>query len=280
MWDHLNIIFSNCPFNLHGKIRDHFTKMSQITSQNAENNSVSLFPQWRRRIRNIISKYPSLYLPLARGRLPDAYLISAQTEIVIEGFPRCANSFAEAAFRISQPHAVPMAHHAHAAAQVIAGIRRHIPTLVLFRDPEEAVRSLLMLRPHIYSAYDGFREYLTFYETVMPYRADFVLSSFQGTTKSFDKVIRRVNERFETDFVEFENTEEKIKRAYEMVDQLSHTRVGPKNVDYSLFLDAEHHTRRKKMQAAVHDLLNAKAAVEPRREAQELFERMRVTADC
>jgi hypothetical protein len=248
--------------------------MSLTIDQDIPENNVSLFPRWRRRLRNFISKYPSIYLPLARGKLPEGYLVTPQTEIVIEGYPRSANSFAEAAFRVSQPEPVRMAHHAHAAAQVIAGIQWKIPTLVIFRDPEEAVRSLVMLRPHIYTAYDGYREYLTFYKTILPYRSQFVLSSFQDTTKSFDRVMRRINQRFGTEFVEFENTEEQTKLAYELVDHISATIVGPKNVDYSLFLDEEHHIQRKKKQAAVQDLLKSKSAAKVRQESQDLYKKM------
>src|SRR5262245_65181203 len=82
----------------------------------------------RRRLRGWLGQHPALYLPLARGfrRAYDGSrkTVGPETELVIEGFPRCGNSFAVAAFSLAQPRPVRIAHHLHAPAQVIAGTRR------------------------------------------------------------------------------------------------------------------------------------------------------------
>jgi hypothetical protein len=55
----------------------------------------------RRRIRTFLSDKPEVYIPLARILKGD-FIVNKKTEIVIEGYPRSGNSFAEAAFRFSQ----------------------------------------------------------------------------------------------------------------------------------------------------------------------------------
>src|SRR5437868_13667498 len=60
--------------------------------------------------KTLLARYPSLALPIARRRGHGEVLDDA-TEIVIEGYPRAASSFAVAAFRAAQGRPVGVAHH-------------------------------------------------------------------------------------------------------------------------------------------------------------------------
>lgn len=251
-----------------------------MTNSNISIIRLNPIARWRRQIRNIISRYPKLYLPLARIRALPYSVVTSSTEIVIEGFPRCANSFAEAAFRLPQPRPVRLAHHCHAAAQVIAAVRWHIPTLVLFRDPDEAVRSLLMHDPHNRSARDGYREYENFYKSILPFRTGYVLASFQCITQTFDIAIRKVNNRFGTHFIEFEHTDETVMQAFNMVDQLTQNRINKSNAQYSPFLGKDHKRQREETKAIVRERLLKHEAIDARVKAQEVFETLCKSADC
>lgn len=251
----------------------------------------SILSRRRRRIRNVISRYPKLYLPMARVAsrakglssppkgLHDR-VVTPDTEIVIEGFPRCGNSFAEAAFRLAQPRHVRCAHHCHASAQVIAAVRWNIPTIVLFRDPDEAVTSLLMRDPHTYSADDAYSEYINFYDTILPIKKGYVLSSFKCTTQSFDKLIRKVNKRFGSHFLEIEHSSEMVTQAFKMVDEFTQYRSGRKKTDYSIFQNMDDQRLREEKKANVRmQLMNAKITV-TRAKAQDLFKLLCKKADC
>lgn len=64
--------------------------------------------------RVTISHYPWLYFPIQRLRPQRRDLVVARdTEIVIEGYPRSANTFAVAAFLLAQGRPVKIAHHLH-----------------------------------------------------------------------------------------------------------------------------------------------------------------------
>ena len=121
------------------------------------------------------------------------------TEVVLDGFQGSANSFAADAFLASQQKPVQMAHHMHAPAQIIKGVKRDIPTLVTVRKPKGTVLSLTSRWPYI-SAHQALRSYISFYEKLEPYRAAFVLSPFEVTTKHLDVAIRVLNRNFGTDF--------------------------------------------------------------------------------
>jgi hypothetical protein len=175
-----------------------------------------------------LARYPSLFLPLARARHgtgvgsgPKA--VGKDTEIVIEGFPRSANSFAVAAFKLAQPQPVRIAHHLHFPGQVTAAVKMGIPTLVLIREPEEAVLTHLARMLELNYTYNvvkqASREYSRFsrfYSSILPHRQHFVSAKFESVTSKFDEVIRRVNERFRTNFVEFSHTESNVERCFEV----------------------------------------------------------------
>src|SRR2546427_7470725 len=82
-------------------------------------------------VKGLASRHRSSML-VARLR-HHGVLAGPGTDILIEGFPRSANSFSVAAFRLAQGPPVEVAHHTHAPANAIAAFRRHIPALILIR---------------------------------------------------------------------------------------------------------------------------------------------------
>src|SRR5437773_4880663 len=98
--------------------------------------------------KTIVAAHRLFALPLARARGRN-HPIGPDTEIVIEGFPRSATSFAVAAFQMAQDHTVDIAHHTHSPSQVIEAVRRGIPTLLLVREPEDAILSHVVRRPEL-----------------------------------------------------------------------------------------------------------------------------------
>jgi hypothetical protein len=207
--------------------------------------------RWRRRLRNGIALRPRLYLALARRGGKDG-LVDRSTELVIEGFPRCANSFAEAAFRLAQERPVRLAHHAHAAAHVLVAVEAGVPTLVLVRDPDQAVPSRIARDPDIYRPEDGYREFIAFYRRIRPAATGFVAADFAQITADFGAVIRRINERFGTAFAEFASSPENVRRAYGLIDELALHRLG-RIALYSSRHDERFRHRLARLQASVRE---------------------------
>lgn len=162
-------------------------------------------------LKTLVARYPTLALPIQglRGR---GEVLADDTEIVIESFPRCASSFAVAAFRLAQePHASRIAHHTHTPAQVLAATRRRVPTLVLIRSPEDAVLSHVIHTPALTPAV-SLRGYVRFHEPLLPHRSGFVVGMFEEVVGDFGAVIERVNHRFGTAFRPFEHRPEHLAR--------------------------------------------------------------------
>lgn len=172
----------------------------------------------RHRLRTRVFEYPALYLPIARHRYPgpSPQVISAATELVIDGYFRSANTFAVYAFQLCQHRPVRLAHHLHAPAQFITAARAGIPALLLIREPRGAVLSELLYEPQV-ALPDALVQYTRFYRCLRPYASSFVVGEFGQVTSDFGAVIRRLNDRFGTRFAEFAHTDDGMQECFSLI---------------------------------------------------------------
>jgi len=184
----------------------------------ASQSSISPLRRIRHRARTQVFEYPAIYLPFARhkyrGHSPE--VISSDTELVIDGYFRSANTFSVHAFQLSQEKPVRLAHHLHAPAQLITAARHGIPALLLLRDPDGAILSELLYDD--VALPDALDAYTRFYTCLLPYLASFVVGEFEQVTHDFGTVIRRVNARFGTNFTEFNHADETVRECFELMN--------------------------------------------------------------
>jgi len=153
--------------------------------------------------------------------------IERSTRIAIEGFPRSANTFAVAAFAVAQGQpleALHVARHSHAPAQVIRAVRRELPTILLVRDPADAVVSLVQrerVSPNV-----ALRSYIAFHTAVAPYAEGMVVALFDQVTGDFGRVIERLNARFGTRYQAFTNDPADVEKAMKLVEDLERRDAG------------------------------------------------------
>jgi hypothetical protein len=158
----------------------------------------------------------STYLLYSRVRHP-LNVIDRSTELVIEAFPRSANTFATVAFQISQPEPVRVAHHLHAPAQIIAAVRRDIPALVPVRHPRDAAISQAIRSPGV-SLERTLAAYEHFHTKLLPYRTGILVAKFEDVTRDFGSVTQAVNQQFGTRFSLFSHDPERVEQVYRMID--------------------------------------------------------------
>jgi hypothetical protein len=173
----------------------------------------------RARLRTIATEHPGAYLPFARRKYPgpSPRVIGPDTEMVIDGYTRTASTFAVYAFQLAQPAPVRLAHHLHAAAQLMESARRGLPTLVTIREPRGAVLSQLVREPDV-DLLDALYAYERFHVSLMPYRESFVVGDFPEVTRDFGAVVRRLNTRFGTSYREFEGTVAQLAECNRMIE--------------------------------------------------------------
>lgn len=130
---------------------------------------------------------------------PKEKAIRQDTELVIDGFPGSANSFAFKSFNRSQTRPVKVGHHSHAPAQIIKAIKQGIPVLLTVRAPAGAVVSLTSRWSYI-SVTQALQIYIGFYTKMRPYASQCVISTFEQTTQHLDQIVQNVNSKFGTHF--------------------------------------------------------------------------------
>src|ERR687890_1887029 len=162
----------------------------RLGSRAGDNPTVFGFEKW---LQTHAGKHPAAFYGLYRlARKDRSRVVTPDTQLVMEGYPRSANSFARVAFNRAQSERVRIAHGLHVPAQVIRAATWQIPTLVLIRKPKDAVLSFA-IRDTI-SVDQALRYYLSFYETAEVYRDAYVLGLFEEVTEDFGEVIRRIND--------------------------------------------------------------------------------------
>lgn len=176
-------------------------------------------------LKSRLAEHPWIALPIARVR-GRGEVLGPDTDVVIESFPRCASSFAVAAFRLAQePRPMRIANHTHMPAQVLAAVARGIPAMVLIREPEATVLSHVIHTPHL-SIQASLRGYVRFHEPLLAVRDGFVVGMFEEVTSDFGLVIERLNRRFGTSFGRFEHKPANIERLEGEIEADYRSRAG------------------------------------------------------
>ena len=185
------------------------------------------FEKW---LQIYAGKHPAAFYGLYRlARKDQGRVVTPETQLVIEGFPRSANSFARVAFNRAQNERVRIANGLHVPAQVIRASRWRIPTLVLIRRPKDAVLSFAIRDP--ISLNLALRYYLSFYETVEAYRGAYVLGLFEEVTEDFGRVIQHLNDRFATTFSPFRHDEQNVEGVLARIERNSRKRFGEASLE-------------------------------------------------
>jgi hypothetical protein len=161
--------------------------------------------EWSRRMWLPISRSPRLFPAMVRVQRKRRNRPALPTDqIVIDGFPRSANTFSARAFVFANPD-VAASHHMHAPANILLAVRYGIPTVVVIRRPVDAVLSEVIREPRK-RLRRGLLEWNSFYETVLPVLDRVVVAEFGTVTTDYSVVIDEVNRRFGTDFTPYRNS--------------------------------------------------------------------------
>lgn len=163
----------------------------------------------------VIEKMPQLYMLAQRlrhlNRPSYNRLASRSHDLLIEGFPRSSNSFfVKALNQANSSLDLKIATHFHSSAHVLMGLKYNLPSVVLIRNPSDAVFSLLA---HGYQLglitecsqkdeerllRSSLKQYHSFYKPLL--KKNLLFIRFEEVINSFDKTIEKLNKKFSTSF--------------------------------------------------------------------------------
>lgn len=92
--------------------------------------------------------------------------VTPDTDVVVEGYPRSANTFLYRIIRAAADDSFKIGHHVHRPQQVTMALRYGVPCFVLFRHPLDAIASFLVREPGL-TARSCLVDYLRFAETTL-----------------------------------------------------------------------------------------------------------------
>lgn len=146
------------------------------------------------------------------------------TEIVIDGFPRSANSFAVLAFEKTQNRKIKIAHHNHSENEIIKGINMGIPVCVLIREPVDAIKSYILRHPE--DSKRAVQKYITMYRAIEPYFDRIVIALFDDVVADFGAIIKMLNKKYGTAYKIFVNTKEECEEVFKTIRNINKLRYG------------------------------------------------------
>ena len=232
---------------------------------------VQIDKKTRYRLHRIAGRYPKLYFPIYRflGRHPEL-AVNPNTELVIEGFPRSANTFSVVAFQKAQSRPVHIAHHLHVPAQIIEGVRRSLPTMLLLRRPADAIISLL-LREDYLDAITALRDYIGFHRPLVALSNRIVIAPFDEVISDFGKTIHRMNEQFNTQYNVFRPEPDEIDKVFDSLDSLE-TETATSQVNENKV--ARPSEERKQKAAQIASVLEGRREKTMLRAAEDLYDKL------
>lgn len=146
-------------------------------------------------------------LYIAFNRTARERSVTRATDIVIEGYPRSANTRAVVAFQVANGAGHRIASHLHIARSIEQAVRLGKPTILIVREPLGVLRSFRTFAM-LTEAANFLDHYADFHERVFPYLDQVVVARFEDVVEHYGSVILRVNEKFGTNFAAFGGTPE------------------------------------------------------------------------
>jgi hypothetical protein len=205
------------------------------------------------RIANHVSGFPRLYTMISKNLTSRDCYTTRHTDIVIDGHPRSANTYAMYAFKTAQIKDVIIANHIHKKSQFLIAEKYGIPAILLIRNPLDCISSLLIRQP-MYNPHVLFEGYYFLYNG-LKHSDSFVVGEFNDIINNYAAVIKRVNVRFGKQFELYQKTKENeniVKHIVQTQDEL-------KNVsDYDQRVAYPNETRKKVIGDIRHRLLQVR----------------------
>ncbi|HOI28595.1 MAG TPA: hypothetical protein PLZ15_02460 [Melioribacteraceae bacterium] len=162
--------------------------------------------------------FPAFFYLLYYSNKNKYSLVKKDTELLIDGFPRSANTFAYTFIELTQP-VKKIAHHVHLPVQFYRGIRFRTPAVLLLRNPVDAAISMSIRRP-TYFPYLIFLYYYLFHKKIWEIINDTLVIKFEEVISDPNSIIRKLRSKNCSGLSEVELTDKLKERINKRVDEL------------------------------------------------------------
>ncbi len=227
----------------------------------------------RRAINAFIRTRPMLFgFVMSRRKKFRDIVVNNETEIIIEGYPRSANTFAVAAFVFAQNKSIKIARHTHAPAQIMLGVESNIPIVLLIRNPVDAVISLV-IRDSTISLDAALKMYIWYHESIQDIKDKCVVVDFHDATENFSNIIDMVNVKYNKNYLNFTHDKCAENNIFKLVEEMERMDSGGELRESHVARPSE---ARKSSKQKIISQLQIPANSKLLNECNRLYEQMRV----
>ncbi|MGH9049522.1 MAG: hypothetical protein ACRDY4_07335 [Acidimicrobiia bacterium] len=236
----------------------------------------------RRRWYRALEPVPIAYCAWQR-RFPGRHVVDRRTDLVVEGYPSAANTFAREALEHAN-RGIRIASHLHTVAHVRRALHLGVPVVILLRPPVDSVVSVLARFPGQSSGVASeLRDYVRFYRGVLALSGRVALACFEDTTTRLGGVTGAVNRQLGTSFAPFDDNDPEAQRAVQArIDSWTEVVFGPGSEHHRAFPSVQRRAAasalRNEVRGPAHAALRAQAEAlnsDLAAIARERFDRMR-----
>lgn len=166
--------------------------------------------QLRFKLKNFIGRSRLLYRVLFFLRNSSTRnIVSKETDIVIEGFPRSGNSHFYNLVLFRSNNNINIASHLHVIAQISHAIKLNKPIVVLIREPIDTILSLIIMFPKI-ELNTALGAYIDYYRYVWQCVEKITIIDFKLIVSSPSDALNIINENYNLNI----NTEKITKKEF------------------------------------------------------------------
>ncbi len=194
------------------------------------------------------------------------------TDVVIEGFPRSANTFLVHALELAVNGNIRIAHHLHDPCQIRCAVRRRIPCFVIVRDPLDAVVSWKLKAPYM-DAELMLRVYVTFYRYAIQFEQSVFFLHYSDVVSCPTAVISEIMQRNVLK-IHFDLTTITEAQIFHSIDERKRTRNEMLDNSFDLSVARPSEAKEKFKHALRHDI--AEHETDQLSEATELYKRLKL----
>lgn len=162
--------------------------------------------------------------------MANSRVVPGETRIVIDGFPRSANSYSRSAFQFANGFDLPISTHGHSHRFAELGVKHGIPVITLIREPRAPLASILQFTREV-SPHALVRSWIRYYEGILPIADRVVLATFEEVTGDFGAVIDRVNAKYGTSFTRYEKTPDNDAAVAAQIERETREVIGPEHFE-------------------------------------------------
>jgi len=198
-----------------------------------------------------LGRFPLCYYPvyrLLKGH--GSQVVTQSTDLVVESFPRCGNSFTVMMLRRSQNTPISVASHLHVVAQIARARRMKKPLILLIRNPASAVASLMLRDP--IGARLALKYYINYYRCALKFIEYPVVVDLGEVTRCYPQIIQAVNDKFGTAFQPAEVSDEYNNFLFDAIYE--NYRAMTKSDDVSLATSSPNAKKERLKKAIEHSL--------------------------